>query len=81
MEEEGFRPVSTEQLDQRDGEPDDAGRHDPQLPIQPRLQAADIGLDIGNLGSHLDDISFRFRLDVGDLRLLWPRIWRCRLWW
>ena len=34
---------SAEQLDQRDRQPDDAGRHDPQLPKQPRLQAAHAG--------------------------------------
>ena len=73
-------PRSAEQLDQRDHQPDDAGCHDPQLPVQQCLQITDVGLqfgpNVGNLGSHFGnigsdpgDVGFRFGLDFGDLRL------------
>ncbi len=53
---------SAEQLDQCDRQPDDAGRHEPQLPIQPHLQIAEFGPD-------QTDVGLQFRPDVGDLGL------------
>ena len=58
---------SAEQLDQRDCQPDDAGRHEPQLPIQPCLQAADVALDRTDLGPDQTYVGLQFGPNVDNL--------------
>lgn len=54
------------QLDQSDGQADDAGGHEPQLPIQPGFQVSQPGVDPGDIALQLRPQRAHIRFEVGS---------------